>query len=128
MNQDTVILVISILFVATAAAFWVSKRVKLRHARAWPTEAGRVESTSVTLQSGGGQPGAAAYYAEVRYSYAVQGQAFSGALRHRFMLKGRADKWVGGYTNGIPLTIRYNPSNPEDSVLFEDEQVGGKVT
>ena len=32
------------------------------------------------LKSGGGQPGAAAYYAELKYSYTVQGQTYSSRL------------------------------------------------
>jgi Protein of unknown function (DUF3592) len=123
-DQNTIWLIVSILFLATAAALWVRKRIKLRHARDWPTETGRVDSSSVHLETAGGQPGAAAFYAQVKYSYAVQGQSFSGALRRKFMLKGRADKWIGRYTNGVPLTVRYNPADPKDSVLFEDEQAG----
>jgi hypothetical protein len=40
------------------------------------------------------------------------------------MLKGRAEKWTDKFTTGLPLRIRYNPANPKDSVLFEDEQLG----
>jgi hypothetical protein len=64
------------------------------------------------------------YVASVNYSYAVQGEYYSGVLRHNFVLEGRAEKWTGKFTTGLALQIRCNPANPKDSVLFEDEQMG----
>src|SRR6266704_3658945 len=109
LNQDLVVSAISVLVLATLTALWLMRRAKLRRARNWPTMQGRIESTSVTLKSGGGQPRSAAYYAEVKYSYTVQEQVYFGSLRHRFILKGRADKWVERYSKGNTLTVRYNP-------------------
>ena len=126
-KQNLLWLGISILFLAGAAALWIRKRVRLKHARSWPTEDGRVESTAIRLQqSSGGKAGttSSSYIATVTYSYTVQGQSYSGTLRRNFMLKGRAEKWTDKFTTGLPLKIRYNPSNPKDSVLFEDEQAG----
>jgi hypothetical protein len=126
-KHDVIWLTISILVLAGAVALWIKQRVRLKHARSWPTEGGRVESTAIRLeQSVGGQAGTttSSYVATVHYSYTVQGQPYSGVLRHNFMLKGRADKWTGKFTTGLPLRIRYNSANPKDSVLFEDEQVG----
>jgi hypothetical protein len=128
LDQDKFISAISIVVVATAAVFWLLKRMKLRRARSWPSEVGRVESSSVRLESGGGQPGSAAYYAELKYSYTVQGRSYSGGLRRRFILKGRADKWIGKYSSGNPLTVRYNANKVEDSLLLESDQAGaGRV-
>jgi hypothetical protein len=123
-NQDNFVLAITVLFLATATMLWLLKRAKLRRAHSWPTEVGRVESSAVMLSSGGGQPGAAAYYAELKYSYTVQGQTYSGGLRRRFILKGRADKWIGRYVNANPLTVRYNANNVNDSVLLESDHAG----
>jgi hypothetical protein len=126
-KQNMFWLAISILFLAGAAALWIRQRVRLKHARSWPTETGRVESTVIRLQqASGGQAGttSSSYIATVVYSYTVQGQPYSGTLRHNFMLKGRAEKWTAKFTTGLPLRIRYNPANPKDSVLFEDEQAG----
>jgi hypothetical protein len=108
-------------------ALWIRKRVRLKHARSWPAEAGRVESTAIRLeQTVTGQAGTttSSYVATVHYSYAAQGEYYSGVLRHNFVLKGRAEKWTDKFTTGLPLRIRYNPANPKDSLLFEDEQVG----
>jgi Protein of unknown function (DUF3592) len=120
---------ISVVFVAAVVVFWLLKRAKLRRAHGWPTEIGHVDSTSVVLSSGGGQPGSAAYYAQVKYCYTVQGHTYSGALSHRFMLKGRADKWISQYANSSPLTVRYNPNKAQDSVLLDSDQAGaGRVS
>jgi hypothetical protein len=126
-KQNIIWFAISILVLAVLATFWIRQRVRLKHARSWPAEAGRVESTAIRLQqSSGGQLGttSSTYIATLTYSYAVQGQYYSGVLRRNFMLQSRAEKWTGRYVSGLPLTVRYNPAHPKDSVLFEDEQVG----
>jgi hypothetical protein len=79
----------------------------------------------VRLESRGNMQ--SAFAAEVDYSYAVEGATFSGRLRRDFMRKNSADKWVGNYKNGLPLTVRYNPKNSKDSVLLESDQAGAKV-
>jgi hypothetical protein len=122
-DQDQVISAISALVLAILTALWFMGRAKLRRARNWPTVQGRIESTSVTLKSGGGQPGSAAYYAEVKYSYTVQEQTYFGSLRRRFILKGRADKWVETYSKANVLMVRYNPQKIKDSVLLKNDQV-----
>jgi hypothetical protein len=122
-NQDNIVMAISFILVAAFVVFWLLKRVKLRRAKSWPTEVGRVESTAVVLKSGGGQAGAAAYFAELKYSYTVQGHTYSGGLSRRFILRGRADKWIRRYTTHQPLSIRYNPAKANDSVLFDREQL-----
>jgi len=122
-NQDNIVMAISFVVVAAFVVFWLLKRAKLRRAHHWPTEVGHVESTAVVLKSGGGQPGAAAYYAELKYSYTVEGQTYSGGLSRRFILKGRADKWIAKYGNSDPLTIRYNPAKAKDSVLLDTDNI-----
>jgi hypothetical protein len=126
-TQNTIWLAVAILFLVGTAALWIRQRVRLKHARSWPTETGRVESTAIRLeQTSTGQAGTttSSYVATVHYSYTVLGRTYSGVLRHNFMLKGRAEKWTDKFTTGLPLRIRYNPANPKDSVLFEDEQLG----
>ena len=122
-NQDQVITTISILVLAILTALWLMRRMRLQRARNWPTMQGRVETTSVTLESGGGQPGSAAYYGEVKYSYTVQQQTYFGSARCRFMLKGRANKWIERYSKGNALTVSYNPQKFEDSVLLENDKL-----
>jgi Protein of unknown function (DUF3592) len=122
MNQNNIILAISITFLAVVAVLWVLKRMKLRRARAWPTVAGQVDSTTLNMQTTGNNQ--KAWVAVVTYSYAVEGATYTGGLRRQFLLKNSADKWIGRYKNGLPLTVRYDPSKAKDSVLFEKEQSG----
>jgi len=119
-NQDQVIFAITVLTLATLTAFWLMRRAKMRRARNWPTEVGRVESTDVVLKSDGGQ---SAHYAELKYSYTVQGHTYSGAMRRRFILKGRADKWIAGFADSKALTVKYNPEKAKDSVLLDSDRL-----
>ena len=126
-KQNLIWLALSVLFLAGVAALWLRQRIRLKHARSWPTESGRVESTAIQLtQSSTGPSGVttSSYVASVNYSYTVQGEYYSGVLRNNFMLQGRAEAWTSKFTTGLPLQIRCNPANSNDSVLFEDEQVG----
>ena len=121
MNQDQAIFAGSILVLSILAALWLLRRAKLWRARNWPTVVGRLESAAVSLTSGGGQPGWAAYYADLTYSYQVQDHAHRGTLRRRFILKGAADKWIAKFTNSDCLTVRYNPAKARDSVVLESD-------
>jgi hypothetical protein len=56
------------------------------------------------------------------YSYSLQRTAYSGHVRRKFMLNGRAKKWAASYPDGRSLIARFNPDNAADSVLFEIEQ------
>lgn len=106
------------------AGRWILQRRKYRLAASWPVQMGHLESSRVVLESGGGQPGAAAYYAELRYSYAVQGTRYSGFVRRRFIRKQSAEGWTRRFTNSDMLTVRYSPNTPADSVLREEDQAG----
>jgi len=99
---------------------WLLRRAKRRRAQHWPSEAGQVRSTNLVLKSGGGQ---AAYYAQLEYSYTVQGQTHFGRLRRRFILEGRANKWIDSFARREVLTVRYNPEKAEDSILLESDHV-----
>ena len=123
MNQDQIIFAGSVLVLAVLIVVSLLKRAKQRRAHHWPSVVGHIESTGVTLSSGGGQPGAAAYYAELKYSYKIDGQSYQGALRRRFILKGRADKWIDGFAKSNSLTVRYNRENPGDSLVLDDDHV-----
>ena len=123
-HQDSFLLVFSVVVLGFFLVRWLSQRSKQRRARNWPSEPGHVQSATVVLKSGGGQPGAAAYYAELKYSYTVQGETYFGGLRRRFMLKERAEKWIDSFAKNEVLTVRYNPQKTADSVLLESDQLG----
>ena len=120
-NQNNIWLVFSVIVLAVVAGGWLLRRAKLQRARSWPTAAGRVESSVMRLQSRGNNQ--SIWVAEVKYSYAVGGESFSGLLRRTFLLNKSAEKWVASYPNGRSVAIRYNPNKTNDSVLDERDQV-----
>lgn len=122
MNQNNIVLAISVVVLLAIVVFWVLKRMKLRRARSWPKEMGKVDATTLKLESTGNNQ--SKWVAVVQYSYSVHGMAFTGALRRQFLLKGSAEKWIGKYTTGLPLIVRYDPANVKDSALFDDDQSG----
>jgi len=122
---DIWVSVFCILIGAVLGGRWVLQRRKYRLAAGWPVEMGHLESSRVVFSSSGGQPGvAAAYYGELRYSYAVQGIRYSGFARRRFLRKESAESWIQRFTANDMLTVRYSPNAPADSVLREEDQAG----
>lgn len=121
MNQDQVIFAASVVVLAVLSAVWLRDKAKRQRARNWPTAPGQVESTDLVLTSGGGQPGAAAFYAEVKYVYEVAGETYRGILRRRFILKGRADKWISEIAARNQVTVHYDPETPRDSFVLNVE-------
>jgi hypothetical protein len=120
MNSDNIVSLVVILLGGIVGVFWFLKYLKRRRARRWPTAAGRVESTHAHLQERG--EGQSMWVGEVRYVYEVLGESHSGCLARDFLIKGRADKWLGSYPSGRALTVRVNPFKPADSLLVEREQ------
>jgi hypothetical protein len=120
MNSDNIVSFGFIILGAIIAVFMLLKRLKRRRAGRWPTAAGHVESTRAHLQERGEQQ--SMWVGEVTYAYQVLGESHSGCLARDFLMKGRADKWLGGYPIGRALTVRVNPFKPADSMLFEREQ------
>ena len=120
MNSDNVVSFGFIILGGVIAVVMLLKRLKRRRAGRWPTAAGHVESTRTYLQETGENQ--STWMAEVKYAYQVQGESHSGVFRHSFVLKGRADKWIGGYPIGRALTVRVNPFKPADSLILDREQ------
>ena len=122
---DSWVSILCILAGAVVFGRWILQRRKYRLAATWPVELGHLDSSRVVFESGGGQPGvASAYYAELNYSYAVEGARYSGMARRRFIRKDSAENWLQRFTNSNMLTIRYSPKAPADSVLREEDQTG----
>ena len=119
MTSNVLWLAFSIVVLACFAAGWIYRRVRRSRARTWPQREGRITSTDVRLEGSGGQQ---AYIADIRYSYTVDGAAYNGHLRRRFLLHNSAHKWVDGYSNRHSVMLRYNPQDVSDSMLLETEQ------
>lgn len=120
MNQNNVLLIISLVVLAAFFAAWVYKRVRIHRAHDWPMGEGNVHGTQVRLEGSGTQ--SSAFIATVTYSYSVDGVSHSGNIRRSFMRKNSADKWAEKYQAGRSVVVRYNPANAKDSVLLEAEQ------
>jgi hypothetical protein len=111
---------VSFLCLVGMAVFYVLKRIKLRRARFWPVEGGRVDSTSVRLVDRGEHQ--SVFLADVNYTYVVAEATYAGRLERSFMRKSSAEKWLAPYNSGLPLTVRYNPRDAKQSVILEAEQ------
>ena len=120
-HTDTWVSILCILAGAVVFGRWILQRRKYRLAASWPVELGHLDSSGVVLWSGGGQ---AAYFAELKYSYTVQGTRYSGSVRRRFIRKESAESWVQRFTTSDMLTVRYSPEAPSDSVVREEDQTG----
>jgi uncharacterized protein DUF3592 len=120
MNTDNIVSAAVILLGGIIAVVTLLKHLKRRRARRWPTAAGHVESTRAHLQERGEQQ--SMWVGEVRYVYELLGESHSGCFARDFLMKGRADKWIGGYPIGRALTVRVNPYKPADSLVLEREQ------
>ena len=66
----------------------------------------------------------AAWTAELSYSYSIGGEAYSGWFRGNLWNKESAEALLNQYTPEADIRVRYNPANPQESVvLLEDIQI-----
>lgn len=120
-DQGIVTLAISAAVIAAGSGLWLRGRLRKRAARGWPAAQGKVMWTTVSFQ-GGGDPASSRYVAHVRYTYVIQGEAYSGDYKRSFMRRDPADVWAGSYPAGRQLLVRYKPANLRDSLVLEEEQ------
>lgn len=64
------------------------------------------------------------YIARIDYSYAVNGEYYSGSLERLFFWESSADRFVGSM-KGQMVFVRSSPSHPERSALLKQDQPGG---
>ena len=89
MDQDQVIFVGSIVALAVIATIRSLRRSMLQRTGRWTFASSRVESTAVTLESGGALTGSAKYHARLKCSDQVQGQSHVDGERRRLVLTAR---------------------------------------
>jgi len=95
--------------------------VKSLLARGWLTHHGTVEFGSVEER----RTRYKNYYAaRIDYSYAVNGEYYSGYLERLFFRESSADKFVAAM-KGQMVFVRSNPNRPERSALLKQDQPGG---
>lgn len=119
MNHELAWKAIIALLLLGTLALWIRQRLRLRRARTWPVCNGTIVSTAVRLEGSGTEQ---RYTAELNYSYENAGTRYIGHMRRNFMLHGRAHAWADEYSTGRSVFVHYNPANPGDAVLFEEEQ------
>lgn len=106
---------------ATAVYGWLghSKATALREAAGrWALVSGTILATDVRVVRRGG----AAYWVPlVRYRYAIGDRQFEGErLRFGFIgtqTRAAAERMIAGYAPGSTVMLRYDPQNPQESVL-----------
>jgi hypothetical protein len=114
------LLIGTVVLLALLVLPWWLQRARKKRARSWPVVEGRVESSSVKVESTGNNQ--SAVFAQVRYSYSSGGETYSGIHQRRFMLWKRAERWTAHYPDGSRVVIRINAAKPFDSVLDEQDQ------
>jgi len=107
-------------------------RARLRAAGRWPVATGRVVDVDVQLKSGGGGRSHQAYYVPaIRYLYSAGGREREGRTI-RFGVpatsrRGAAEAMLAPYPVGATPAVRYNPENPDESVLELGKPAGNSL-
>jgi len=128
---------IFILVFALAGIYLVYLGIKnMRKAQAsqsWPSVAGQVTGVDVGESQSTDSDGDrhTSYYPIVRYTYVVNGQSFAGdklafGPRTGSGRYAKAQAMANRYAAGAPVTVYYNPENPEDAVL--EKRAAGTMT
>jgi hypothetical protein len=67
-------------------------------------------------------------YVQIGYSYSVSGEYYAGYLEEAFYSDAPADRLIDALREGQEVTIRYNPSKPDRSLLLEEDQPRLRLT
>jgi hypothetical protein len=121
------------LVVAAAVGVWVYRayfrpaQAARRAAQAWPSASGVVLSAQVETRSAWDSTSGAdstSFHPAITYEYEVNGQRYRGdrlrasdSFYSMGMLPGSAQAVVNRYPVGAPVTVYYNPANPQEAVL-----------
>jgi hypothetical protein len=105
-----------------AGLAWRRARALVEAAQRWLDAPGNMVAASAERRVGGSSSARNSYYAPlVRYTYVVNGREREGS-RFRFGLttartRGGAEKMLAPYPVGAAIKVRYDPENPDQSVL-----------
>ena len=93
-------------------------RLKLKQGRAesWPMVSATIDRAVVISNDNG-------YYADLLYSYSVNGDYFSGAHQKAFRREKRADEFTAS-VHHQQVWVRYRPEDPQDSLIREQDNTG----
>ena len=92
-----------------------TRRRRSAKGRDWPSCQGHVESSKLYPHEEG-------VTVQIGYSYSVSGEYYAGYFEEAFYTDAPADRLVDALKEGQEVTIRYNPSKPDKSLLLEEDQ------
>jgi hypothetical protein len=99
-----------------------------RASRLWPSTPGKVTSSQLMI---GGSRSSRWYKAQVAYTFAVNGQSYTGEKvffgDSRFRSRGKPESVVDRYREGAEVEVFYDPQQPQQAVL-ERRTGGGNTT
>lgn len=95
------------------------KKIRSFAARNWPSVLGNVESVTVTEHRT--RQHVRYYVVQVAYSYAVDGEYYSGFYDKTFWRERSADNFAAD-VRGKPAFIRHKPNSPQTSALLTEDQ------
>lgn len=116
----------SAVFIAIGAAvlvFTLRNRKKSQESMSWPTVGGIIVQSQITSSSSTDSDGYTTntYSPNVVYEYSVIGQAYQGKrISFDTLSSGsqkNAERIVGRYQVGAPVTVSYDPQKPQEAVL-----------
>lgn len=100
----------------------IKNRQQAAQSQSWPSTAGQVVDARVVEGASGHDDMSENYVLRVEYEYTVAGTtyrshqaAFGPRQSHRHYHQAQAQ--AGRYPVGAPVTVFYNPDNPQDAVL-----------
>jgi hypothetical protein len=109
--------------VASALAAFLTW-LRLRRAYSWPSTRGTVWQAEA--QSAEGRYHILPWAGELTYSYAADGEYYSGVHRMEALTEKRAERMIDGW-KGRVVVVRYSPSRHDVSVLLRSDQPGGQL-
>ena len=98
--------------VSVPAEWW-----KRRRSTDWSLVQGRVHEAQATWER-------RFWVVRLSYSYSANGEYYSGEDKQRFATERRANEYMERFPSNATIFVRYNPNDPEVSVMRRDEQMG----
>ncbi len=115
------VLILIVVFATTVAVSFRAllwRRLKTLGARSWPLSQGKIEFGTVIQQ----RTRYGSYYlAQMAYSYAVDGEYYSGYYERIFLRESSAQKFADEL-KGKPAFVRHKASSAEVSTLLREDQ------
>jgi hypothetical protein len=96
---------------------------KLRHAHSWPSVQGTIVNAEVRRVT---DTYINPWVANLTYTYAVNGEYYSGFHRIYARTERRAEEKVAGWKDRM-VVVRYSPDKSDVSVLLRSDQPGGQL-